>query len=285
MIQGREGSLNRTMITATNTLSQLQRQMDVVSHNIANVDTNGYKARATTFTDLLFQQFENGPDAARQVGTLSPNGIRQGVGAKLAQAQMVMTQGSHDHTGRALDLALTKEGQFFRVSVQNETGRDIQYTRDGAFYLTPSSENEVMLVTGSGHPVLDQNNELIVINGQAKEYKIDENGGMTVLFENGDQQFFQLGVTEVAKPQFLELKGNNLLGLPENMADLNVGLEEILTDLTADQISLKQGALEQSNVDLSKEMTDLMGAQRLYQFQTRSINMADQMMGLINGIR
>ncbi|WP_338473287.1 flagellar hook-basal body protein [Niallia sp. XMNu-256] len=273
------------MITAPNTLSQLQKQMDVIGHNVANVRTNGYKARTTTFTDLLFQQFETGSEAAREVGRLSPNGVRQGVGAKVAQAQVVMTQGSLENTGRALDLALTKEGQFFRVSVQHEAGREIQYTRDGAFYLTTTSENEVMMVTSSGHPILDENNELIVINGQAKEYRVDESGTINVHLENDDQQVFQLGVSQVEKPQFLELKGNNLLGVPTNMGELNVGIEEIVTDLTDDQVSLKQGALEKSNVDAAKEMTDLIGAQRLYQFQARSINMADQMMGLINGIR
>ena len=259
--------------------------MDVISHNIANVETNGYKTRTTTFTDLLVQQFQNQPNAAGEVGRLTPNGIRQGVGAKLAQIQMVMTQGNIVDTGRALDLALTKEGQFFRVSLQNETGNEIVYSRDGAFYFTPVTENEVMLVTSSGHPVLDENNELIRINGQAKEYKIDENGRMTVTIDNGDVQNFQLGITSVEKPQFLELKGNNSVGLPENFADLDVGVEEILTDLGPNQISMKQGALEKSNVDLTREMTDLIQTQRSYQFQARSINLADQMMGLINGIR
>ena len=90
------------------------------------------------------------------------------------------------------------------------------------------------------------------------------------------------------KPQFLENKGNNLLGLPDNLDTLNVAEADVLTNLDGmarNEISIKQGALEQSNVDLSKEMTDLIAVQRSYQFQSRSINMADQMMGLINGIR
>jgi flagellar basal-body rod protein FlgG len=280
--------MSRTMLTATNTLSQLQKQMDVVSHNIANVDTTGYKKQSATFTDLLVQQFQNQPDVASEIGRLTPNGIRQGSGAKLAQIMTVMTQGGLKSTERELDAAFTKEGQVFRISVQTETGMDVQYTRDGSFYLTPVSTNELMLVTSNGNPVLDENNDLIVINGQAKEYKIDPNGSMIVSMANGNMQSFNLGVSLVNKPQFLELKGNNLLGLPENIADLNVGIDEIITELNGqdrDQISIEQGSLEQSNVDLSKEMTDLIQVQRSYQFQTRSINMADQMMGLINGIR
>jgi len=280
--------MNRTYITATNTLSQLQKQMDVISNNIANVDTTGYKKRTASFTDLLVQEFQNQGDPANEVGRLTPNGIRQGSGAKLSQVQMVITQGSLKNTDRALDTAFTKEGQFYRVLVQNENGSDIQYTRDGAFYLSPTGENEMLLVNSNGNQILDENDNPIIINGQAKEYQINENGSLLVYMNNGGQQSFNLGVTRVDKPQFLEQKGNNLLGLPANMAELNVTREDILTDLTGidrNQISIKQGALEQSNVDLSKEMTDLIQVQRSYQFQARSINLADQMMGLVNGIR
>lgn len=280
--------MSRTMLTASNTLGQLQKQMDVISHNIANVDTTGYKKQNATFTDLLVQQLNNQPDTASEIGRLTPNGIRQGSGAKLAQIMTVMTQGGIKSTERELDAAFTKEGQFFRISVQTETGSEVQYTRDGSFYLTPVSNNELMLVTSDGNPVLDENNDLIVINGQAKEYKIDPNGSMIVSMANGNEQGFNLGVSLVNKPQFLELKGNNLLGLPANIADLNVGINEIVTELNGpdrDQILIEQGALEQSNVDLSKEMTDLIQVQRSYQFQARSINMADQMLGLINEIR
>ncbi|WP_428910078.1 flagellar hook-basal body protein [Niallia sp. Krafla_26] len=280
--------MNRTMLTATNTLSQLQKQMDVISHNIANVDTTGYKAQKATFTDLLVQQFNNQRHAASEVGRLTPNGIRQGTGARLSQIQMVMAQGSIKQTDRELDLAFTKEGQFFRIEVPNDAGTEIQYTRDGAFYLSPTPDNDMMLVTSNGNSVLDENNNRIIITGQPKEYQINENGQITVLMENGISETYYLGVTQIDKPQFLERKGGNLLGLPNNFAELNVDVEDILTDLEGldrNLISMRQKALEQSNVDLSQEMTDLMQVQRSYQFQSRSINLADQMMGLINGIR
>jgi flagellar basal-body rod protein FlgG len=276
--------MNRTMLTATNTLTQLQKQMDVIGHNMANVDTTGFKRREATFTDLLVQQLDNQGDTNNEIGRLTPNGIRQGSGAKLGQIQMVLTQGSLKTTNRDLDTAFTKEGLFYRVRVQNQDGSyDTQYTRDGAFYLSPLSATENMLVTSDGHPVLNDNDEPITINGQAKEYQMTENGALIVPMENGGQQTHNLGVTLVNKPQFLEQKGNNRLDLPENV----VG-ENVLTDLNGalrNQISIQQGALEQSNVELSKEMTDLINVQCSYQFQSRSINLADQMMGLINGIR
>ncbi|MFK4998769.1 flagellar basal body rod C-terminal domain-containing protein [Bacillus sp. N9] len=96
---------------------------------------------------------------------------------------------------------------------------------------------------------------------------------------------FQVGVVTVHKPQFLEQKGETLLGLPENV-EANPTL--IYTNLTEDnrnQIAMQQGALEGSNVDLSKEMADMLVVQRSIQFQSRAISLSDQMMGLINGIR
>lgn len=280
--------MNRTMITATNTLSQLQKQMDIVSHNMANIDTAGYKRREASFTDLLFQQFNNQHDVRAEGNRLTPNGIRQGVGAKLAQSKIVMSQGSIKSTDRALDTAFTKEGQYFRVLEQSENGTAIRYTRDGAFYLTPLSDTETMLVTGNGYPVLDENNNPITINGRVNEYEITTNGRLIAKMENGGTSEFNLGVVQLKKPQFLEQKGGNLLGLPENMAELNVPMNEILTELDGpmrNEISIQQRALEQSNVDMSKEMTDLINLQRAYQFQSRSVSIADQMMGLVNGIR
>jgi flagellar basal-body rod protein FlgG len=272
------------MITATNTMGQLQKKLDIISNNIANVDTTGYKRSEAAFTDLLVQQFNNGPNEENEVGRLSPLGVRQGTGAKLGQVQMVLSQGGLKATDRSLDTAFTKEGLLYRVLVQNNNTTEVQYTRDGAFYLSPMANNELMLVTSTGNPILDENNNPIYINGQASEYKITETGSLMV----DGQQVANLGVTRVNKPQFLEQKNGNLLGLPVNFNELNVGEGDVLTELNGglrEQISILQGSLEQSNVDLSKEMTELINVQRSYQFQARSINMADQMMGLINGIR
>ena len=107
----------------------------------------------------------------------------------------------------------------------------IRYTRDGAFYLSPLSDTETMVVTGNGYPVLDENNNPITINGRVNDYEITTNGRLIAKMENGGTSEFNLGVVQVNKPQFLEQKGGNLLGLPENMAELNVPVNEILTEL------------------------------------------------------
>jgi flagellar basal-body rod protein FlgG len=275
--------MNSTMITATNTLSQLQKQMDIISNNLANLDTTGYKSKQATFTDLLFSQVNNQPLANAEKGRLTPMGIRQGVGAKIGQVQINMQQGSLKPTGRELDTALQKEGQYYKVLVQKDNTSSVQYTRDGAFYLTPVAENEVMLVTSDGYSVLDENNQPITITGDASKFKIDPNGMLEVTMTNGAKSSYNLGVIQVNKPQFFEQMGGNLMGLPNDVAGV-----EVFTNLTGaarQQISIGQGMLEQSNVDMAMEMTNLVSVQRAYQFQAKSVTMADQMMGLINGIR
>jgi flagellar basal-body rod protein FlgG len=274
--------MNRTMITATNTLNQLQKQMDIVSNNMANIDTTGFKRREASFTDLLVQQFQNQTDAASEANRLTPNGIRQGVGAKTGQSKMVGTQGSLKTTGRPLDFAFTKEGQYFRVLEQNETESAIRYTRDGAFYLSPISEDENMLVTAKGNPVLDEENNPIIFSEQVKNFTLSNKGQLTAELNDGETEAYNLGITLVKNPQFLEAKGDNLFAISEGAS------EEVFMNLIDDlrsQASIQQNTLEQSNVELAKEMTELVNLQRAYQFQSRSISLADQMMGLVNGIR
>ncbi|MEK3798651.1 flagellar hook-basal body protein [Peribacillus sp. FSL H8-0477] len=278
--------MNRMMITATNTLGQLQHKLDSIGNNIANVDTTGFKRSETSFNDLLVQQFNNMGDTASEIGRLTPNGIRQGNGAKLGQAQQVLTQGALKSTNRDLDMAFTKPDLFFTVRTEDEKGISTAYTRDGAFYLTPTGNtDEMMLVTGDGNAVLDEYQDPIIISGSLKNLVISKSGQLSAAKDDGSVQTFNLGVVSIKKPQFMEKTSGNLLSFPN---DLNVQEAEVFDTLNGglrEEITLTQGSLENSNVDLSKEMTDLINVQRQYQFQSRAISMADQMSGLVNGIR
>ncbi|MGE7761861.1 flagellar hook-basal body protein [Peribacillus sp. NPDC097895] len=282
--------MNRTMMTATNTLNQLQSKLDQISNNIANVDTTAYKKTQTSFNDLLIQSFNNQPSETKEKGRLTTPGIRQGTGAKISQSQLVLSQGALKTTDRNLDAAFTREDQFFTVSVKDDKGINTRLTRDGAFYLSPNwnDPEQMVLVTSAGHQVLDVNGNPILIDGSIKDIKISENGLVLVDTEEYGEKSFELGIVSVKKPQFLDQLGGNLLGLPENIDALGVTKDDIMTALTGNtrnQIAVRQGTLESSNVDLSKEMTDLINVQRSYQFQSRAVTMADQMSGLINGIR
>ncbi|MCP3761458.1 flagellar hook-basal body protein [Domibacillus sp. A3M-37] len=262
--------MNRTMINAVNTLSQLQKKMDVTSNNVANINTTGYKRSHATFADLIHQQTVNMYRENEDMGRLTPYGIRLGTGAMMAQAQTVGTQGNLEQTGRSLDFGLTKPNQFFKVLVQDEQGNNrVHYTRDGSFSVTSAGGGNVMLVTSEGHTVLDENNNPIVM---AEDDMEKQAAGL-------------LGLVEVDKPQFLERASASMFVLPENPATAQ---NQILRNLNAaerQEAGIQAGTLEMSNVDFSKEMSDLMVTQRSYQFQSKAISIADQMLGLINGVR
>ncbi|TXC85934.1 flagellar hook-basal body protein [Metabacillus litoralis] len=276
----------RSMITATNSMAQFQKQLDKIGHNLANVDTQGFKRTETTFSELVRQQFNT--DTKEPVNELEDKlilnpelGIMQGSGAKL-NSNVVFTQGSVKQTGRTLDIALTVPNQFLQIDVNGE----INYTRDGALYLSPTNDgtNRFMLATASGNRVLDENQDPIYLNDNFKEIVISKDGTLSTVPNNETElpQIFELGIVGLDRPQMLIEKGNNLYGLK----DLgNVPINDVLTFLDGADRAVQQGALEMSNVDLTKEMTDLMISQRSYQMNAKTVTLGDQMLGLINGVR
>ena len=281
--------MNRMMITSSNTMAQLQKKLDTVANNISNTSTTGFKKKETYFSDMLVQEFNNQERVEKEKGRLTPNGIRVGVGARMSQSQLNMELGNIQKTGRDLDVALTNNNLFFTIRANEGNSSENRFTRDGAFYLSPSGDGseQLRLVNSSGYAVLDENNQEIRINGTPTDITFTDKGQLMVSTENGEQAF-NLGIVLMEKPQFMETRNNNTFALPKSMAQWNVTENDIYTQLTGaerNQIAIVQGSLEQSNVDISTEMTEMMQTQRQYQFQSRTVSMADQMMGLVNGIR
>ena len=274
----------RTMITATNTLNQLQQQIDTISNNLANSNTTGYKAKEATFSELLYQQYNN--EKLDKADRQSPAGIRYGVGAKLGQIQTNYAQGNVQMTDRDLDLAFTKEKQYFNILMPNgENGTKQVYSRQGNFYVSPVENGQVMLVNADGYAVADSTGSAIFFPAEFQNFGLTEDGILGVNYPNGETLSIELGITELQKPQAMEHISDTYIGIPEDLTQFE---GQVLIDLQGaarSEIGIKNGALEQSNVDLSKEMTELITAQRSYQFQSRAITLADQMLGLINGIR
>lgn len=277
----------RTMVTATNTLSQIQHQLDTISSNIANSNTHGYKAQQANFSEMLYQQFNN--DEYDRTVRDTPVGIRYGVGAQIGQIQSNQSQGSIQITNRDLDFALTTKNQYFNVLMQNDAGEvRTAYTRNGSFYVTPTEPGIVSLVNSDGYQVADANGQPITFPDDVSQFTMNSDGSLVASYENGTTLSFQLGISSLQKPQVMEqLQGGTYIGLPENLDELGYTEQQILTNLQGAnrQVGIQKGALEMSNVDLSKEMTNLIQAQRSYQFNTRAVTIADQMLGLINGIR
>lgn len=272
----------RIMGQAYGTMNELQKKLDTVSHNIANSDTAGYKARKAEFSSLLFQQINNMTDPRNAEGRQTPDGIRIGSGARLGSVQFHSGLGVMKTTDRPLDTMLLNENHFYTVEVQDGANTNVYYTRDGSLYLHPVNDGEMMIVTEDGHPVLGVDGP-IRINGQFDHINIGENGDVVVTRGNEQEIVGRLNVVEAVRPRLLEAAGDNFFRLP-NLDELGLNEADIIQVVNDDRL-IKSGVLESSNVNMSEEMTDMIVTQRAYQFNARSITMADQMQGLINQIR
>lgn len=277
--------MSRTMIQAAVTMNQLQNKLDLIGHNLANSQTTGYKSRQTEFSSLLFQQINNLTDPANADGRLTPDGIRIGSGARLGSINLDLSVGSQTVTNRELDTALLGDNYLFQIEVENDGASEVQYTRDGAFYLNPTTNDGqiLMLTTKDGHPVLGMNGP-IVMNSGFDNISINQNGEVVVQRGSQTEVVGQISVVEALRPRLLEAAGENNFRMP-NLEQLNLNINEMIEPVQINANVLESGALENSNVDISKQMTDLLMTQRSYQFNARTISMSDQMQGLINQLR
>lgn len=272
------------MLQAAVTMGQLQNKLDVIGNNMANVNTTGYKNRQTDFSSLLFQQMDNPSDPANEQGRMTPDGIRIGSGAKLSHTNIDLSAGAFQETGRALDVALLNENQLFQVNVTENGVTETRFTRDGSFYLNPINNGQSVMITNhNGEPVIGTNGPIVLAGGFEA---ISVNGeGMIQVTRNGEQQVeVQLEIVEAIRPRVLESAGTNNFRLP-NLDELNYEPGEIIQAVGQDDVQLKSKALESSNVDIAKQMTDMLMTQRSYQFNAKTISTSDQMMGLVNQLR
>mgnify|MGYP001295980151 FL=1 len=276
--------MSRSMIQAAVTMGQLQQKLDTIGHNLANSQTTGYKSRQAEFSSLLFQQIENLNHPANGTGRLTPDGIRIGSGARLGAINSNMNAGNIVTTDRMLDTALLRENYFYQIQVTENNVTEIRYTRDGAFYLSPINDNgDLMLVTKDGHPVLGANGPIVIEPG-FDSIQIQDNGQIVVSRNGQTETAGSLSVVEITRPRILEAAGNNMFRLPD-LAALGYAFGEIVQAPANIDGMLKSGALEQSNVDIAEQMSELILTQRSYQFNARTISTSDQMMGLINQLR
>ncbi|WP_026677328.1 flagellar hook-basal body protein [Fictibacillus gelatini] len=274
--------MNQSMIIAAVSMGQLQQKLDTIANNIANSNTTGFKSRDVQFSDLLYEQINNQTDQKNEVGRLTPNGIRVGSGARIGTTLLNLNMGPIKQTERMLDIAILHPSYLFQIRKMDANGNEsIEYTRDGAFYLSPdpTNRNELELVNADGDQVIGTNGP-ITIPADYKEINIGQNGNISVTLKNGVKTSRgKLALVEAIHPQMLLSIGHNF------QSPANVPLNQVLRNVNDSGNIVKQGALEMSNVNSTDEMTELINMQRSYQFNARSISMADQMMGLVNGLR
>ncbi|KIF82159.1 flagellar basal-body rod protein FlgG [Noviherbaspirillum autotrophicum] len=239
-----------------------QTQMDVISNNLANVSTSGFKRSRAVFEDLLYQTMRQ-PGAQSSQQTQLPSGLQIGTGVRPVATEKIFTQGNLQQTGNSKDIAIQGAG-FFQVLLPDGA---TAYTRDGSFQV----DNQGQLVTSSGFVV----QPAITIPADAQSVTVARDGTVSVT-QPGNPTPTQIGAIQLAtfmNPAGLESKGENLY--VETAASGNPNTN---TPGTNGSGLLVQGYVETSNVNVVEEMVNMIQTQRAYEINSKAISTSDQML-------
>lgn len=285
--------MNHSVINASVTMNGLQRKLDMIAGNLANLNTAGYKRQDATFEDLLTTIKEQ---RGKQLpGRLSPPTLPIGSGARLVNLRLDMSQGTLQKTDNPLDLALEGNGLFeIGFPVVNEDGEVVYesaWTRNGAFRLANIQEDgeNFMLTTAEGYPVLDRDGERILVP-TGSTITVDQQGDVYVRTPGSEEAEYlaTLKIVRINRIEYLEARGDNLFALSGALtdpADRAAVVEELDLSAEGSGVTVRSGFLEGSNVDMITEMTELIQVQRAYQLNARALASADQMMNIANRLR
>lgn len=256
-------------IAATGMKAQ-QLNVEVISHNVANLNTTGFKRQRAEFQDLIYQNLERPGAATSSSGNITPIGIQIGLGVKTSAISRSSEQGSIAATENPYDLAIAGRG-FFQVTLPSG---DTAYTRAGNFSL----DAEGRLVTSDGFLIEPS----ITVPDEAISVSISRDGTVEATL-SGNPQPQQLGQLELAtfiNPAGLEAVGDNLL-----LESAASGQPVVAAPGSPGVGTLQQNAVEASNVNAVEEISNLIEAQRAYELNARIINAVDELLQAVNQIR
>lgn len=261
--------------SASSGLSALNKQLDVTSNNLANVNTDGFKSSRANFQDLLYVEKAQ-PGVENANGDQRPTGLYVGLGVKVSGTQVDFEQGPLRNTGRELDVAIEGRG-FFQVQVEDDRAANgVAYTRAGNF--TRNADGELVLATDQGRR-LEPN---ITIPDDAESIQITSNGEVFVQ-QPGDAEPTSVGEIELAafvNPTGLKQIGENLF------AESAASGPPIVAEPTEDGLGqLRQGFLEGSNVNPTRELINLIRTQRAFEMNSQTIRAADESLRAIAQLR
>jgi flagellar basal-body rod protein FlgG len=253
----------RSLSIAKTGLEAQQTQLDAITHNLANVGTNGYKRSRAVFEDLMYQNLRQAGGPTTQETQL-PVGLQLGSGVRAVATSRNFTQGSLSQTGNQMDLAINGQG-FFQVQMPDGS---TAYTRDGAFQVDAQGQ----VVTSAGFPVSPG----ITIPANSQGVTIGRDGVVSVTLpgQAAPQQIGQLQLASFMNPAGLDPRGGNLFtetaasGTPQtgNAGTNGLGF-------------LNQGMVEGSNVNVVEELVAMIQTQRAYEINSKAIQTSDQMLG------
>ena len=256
-------------IAATGMLAQ-QRNVEVVSNNLANMNTTGFMRRRTEFHDLLYQSLRRVGSTSSDAGTVVPSGVQLGLGVKLASVYRIHEQGNLTSTDNTFDLAIQGQGMFQILLPAGGTA----YTRDGTFQLNAQGQ----IVSADGYQLQPG----IAVPSNAIDITINGSGQVLAKIQGqvAMQTVGQIQISNFPNEAGLEAIGDNLYletpasGTATSGAPGAVGFGSVL-----------QGFLETSNVNAVEEISSLISAQRAYEMNSKVIQTSDEMMGTLTSMR
>jgi flagellar basal-body rod protein FlgG len=258
--------MNQALWVAKTGLEAQQTRMNVVSNNLANVNTTGFKQERAVFEDLLYQNVRQSGGQTSQ-DTELPSGLNLGTGVRVVATEKVFSQGAMLQTGNALDMAVKGRG-FFQILMPDG---NLAYTRDGSFQLNAQGE----IVTASGYTV----QPALTIPDGTQSVTIGSDGVVSVQLA-GQASPSQIGSVETVdfiNPAGLQPIGENLF-----IETASSGTAQAGTPGLNGFGSIVQGALEGSNVNVVAELVNMIETQRAYEMNSKAISTTDQMMQYLN---
>ncbi|MDR5898754.1 flagellar basal-body rod protein FlgG [Halomonas vilamensis] len=256
----------KSLWTAKTGLESQQTKLDVISNNLANVSTNGFKRSRPVFEDLLYQNMRQ-PGAQNNIQDRLPSGLQVGTGVRTVATERLHTQGELERTDNSRDMAINGKG-FFQVLMPDGT---TAYTRDGSFQLNENGQ----MVTANGYPM----EPAIFIPENALSVSIGEDGTVSVREPGNpvDNVVGQVNLATFINPTGLESIGGNLYLETGSSGAPNQGVPG-QTDIG----SLFQGFVETSNVSVVEEMVNMIQTQRAYEINSKAITTSDEMLARLS---
>jgi len=259
----------KALNTAASGMQAQQTNMDVISNNLANVNTTGFKKGRAEFEDLLYQTIKE-PGAQTGANSISPNGVQVGLGVKTAGVSKSFEMGAPRITNNPLDIQVEGPG-FFPVQTANG---QVAYTRDGTFKKDPNGR----IVDKNGNSLQPE----ITIPPGSTAVDISANGVVQVAVgENNEiQTIGQIQLVNFVNPSGLKSVGRNLF-VPSNASGIPIQGNPGENGLGM----VSQGQLEASNVNVVDEMVNMIQAQRSFETNSKAMQAADQMLQTVNNLR
>jgi flagellar basal-body rod protein FlgG len=259
----------RSLFIASTGMEAQKLNMDVISNNLANVNTVGYKRSRADFQELMYQDLKT-PGAMSAEGAEIPSGIQLGLGVKPVAVQKIFLQGDFVQTGNSLDLVIEGEG-FFQIT---KPDGEIAYTRNGAFKMDSGGR----VVNSDGYALEPG----VTIPANTQSITVGSDGKVSVI-QAGSKTPTQIGQIELARfvnPGGLKAIGKSLFtptGSSGEAATANPGLDGLGT--------IGQGFVEMSNVNIVEEMVSMIATQRAYEINSKAIQASDEMLQMANSLK